>query len=159
MLGCTDVAESRRLGQASIVLLYHFAEAILRSGQSCIIESLFYPEFSTPDLLALQARCQFAPLQIYCKAAIPLLLERRKWRVESGERHPGHFDHQREASESSLMPEDLRPLPLDGPVIEVDTNDFAAIDYPQLLARIRAALFIPSAAEHDIAWAKARPQL
>lgn len=46
-LGCADIAESQRIGQASMVLLYQFAEAVLRMGQSCIVESTFHPGIST----------------------------------------------------------------------------------------------------------------
>lgn len=138
VLGCADLEESHRLGLASIVLLYQFAETILRAHQSCIIESYFHPEFATPDLLALQERSPFTPIQIHCHVSISLALERYQQRFESGERHPGHMDQVHlPAMRSALLTQpELQPLAIGGHIIELDTTDFEAINYEALFSQV-----------------------
>ncbi len=141
VLECTTLSQSQLYGHASMVLLYQFAEVILKRGHPCIIESVFHPSFAMPDLLKLQQRCPFFPLQIYCRAEIAVLAERVKQRWESGQRHHGHMDHLRTFDpELPIHPDYLQPLPLDGHVIEVDTTDFAMIDYERLFIQIQQVL-------------------
>lgn len=141
VLGCTTLSQSQLYGRASMVLLYQFAEAILKRGQPCIIESVFHPALSTQDLLKLQQQCPFLPLQIHCQAEIAVLIERVKHRWESGERHRGHMEHLREFDPNLSLPKEyLQPLPLNGHVIELDTTDFEIIDYGLLFAQIQHAL-------------------
>jgi predicted kinase len=140
--GCADLEESRRLGLASMVLLYQFAEAILRAGHSCIIENYFRPEFATSDLFSLRQRCPFIPLQIYCHTSTSLILERYQQRFESGERYPGHMDQEHlQAMRATLaVQSEQQPLAIGGHLIELDTTDFSAIDYKELFARVRGLL-------------------
>ncbi|HET8911166.1 MAG TPA: AAA family ATPase, partial [Ktedonobacteraceae bacterium] len=109
ILGCTTLSQSQLYGRASMALLYQFAEVILKRGQTCVIESVFHPSVSMPDLLKLQQRCPFIPLQIYCRAERAVLTERVKQRWESGQRHPGHMEHLRDLP---ISPDYLRPMPL-----------------------------------------------
>lgn len=138
ILECSTLSQSQLYGRASMLLLYQFAEAILKRGQSCIIESTFHPTFSTQDLLKLQQDCPFFPLQIHCQAEISVLAERVKRRWESGQRHRGHMEHLR--TFGPLPPEYSQPLPLDGHIIEVDTTDVETIDYEHLLAQVHIVL-------------------
>lgn len=124
-----------------MALLYQFAEVVLKRGQSCIIESAFHPSLSTQDLLKLQQQCPFIPLQIHCQAEIAVLAERVEHRWKSGERHRGHMEHLREIDLNSYLPQEyLQPLPIGGRVIELDTTDFATIDYELLFAQVEMAL-------------------
>src|SRR5690348_7348723 len=120
------------------MLLYQFAETILRAHQSCIIESYFHPEFATSDLLALQERSPFTPIQVHCHTSLSLALERYQQRFESGERHPGHIDqvHLPAMRAALLTQPELQPLAIGGHIIELDTTDFAAIDYEKLFDQV-----------------------
>ena len=141
VLECTTLSQSQLYGRASMLLLYQFAEAILKRGQSCIIESTFHPTFSMQDLLKLQQHCPFFPLQIHCQAEISVLAERVKRRWESGQRHHGHMEPLRAFDPKlPLPPEYLQPLPLDGHIIEVDTTDVETINYEHLLAQVQIIL-------------------
>lgn len=140
ILECTTLSQSQLYGRASIALLYQFAAAILKAGRSCIIESVFHPAFSVPDLLKLQQDCPFSLLQIYCRAEITVLAERVKQRWESGQRHRGHMEHLRAFDPRLITQDYLQPLPLDGHVIEVDTTGFETIDYKQLFSQIQHLL-------------------
>ncbi len=64
-LECAMLSQSQLYGRASMVLLFQFAEVILKRSRSCIIESVFHPSFSMQDLLKLHQYCPFFPLQIY----------------------------------------------------------------------------------------------
>ena len=133
--------QSQLYGSASMILLYQIAELILKRGYPCIIESVFYPSFAVPDLLKLQQHCPFLSLQIYCRADTAVLAERVKQRWESGQRHRGHMEHLRGFDpKTSISPEFLQPLPLNGHVIEVDTTDFEKIDYEYLFTQIQRIL-------------------
>jgi predicted kinase len=141
VLECTTLSQSQLYGRTSMILLYQFAEAILKRGQPCIIESTFHPIFSMQDLLKLQQRCPFFPLQIHCRAERSILAERVKQRWESGQRHRGHMEHLRSFDPMLSLPSDyFQPLPLDGHIIEVDTTDVTTIDYGHLLAQIQSIL-------------------
>jgi hypothetical protein len=71
----------------------------------------------------------FRLVQIYCVADGAVLLERFRSRAETNERHPGHVETANMAEfESILLRGRLDPLPLGGPIIEVDTTDIAKVD-------------------------------
>ena len=143
-LGWSDLEWSQRLGGASYALLYYAIEALLRGGCSLIVESNFDPQLDTPRLRALAARRPFLALQVRCMADGPVLLERFRQRALSGERHPGHLDHENIviyapiATEGAGARNDFLDLP--GARIDIDTTDFARVDYPRILAQVRDAL-------------------
>lgn len=138
-LGCYDLEDSKRLGKASIALLYHFAESLLRAGCDCLIEGYFYPALAAQDLLTLRQRCPFLPLQIHCSAPLAILSKRYQERITSGARHPGHRD-EAYLPEFAPPPDLLRPIPLQGPTIELDTSNFATLNYPSLLFQVQEFL-------------------
>ena len=140
-LGWSDRPWSQRLGRASIALLYQGAERTLTAGVSTVIEGNFDPAVSAPRLEELRAHylCQFA--QVVCQAEKTTLFERYRQRWADGLRHPGHID-------GSILDE-LRArletvtdmaIPVEGPRFTLDTTDFATLDYPALLASVRAAV-------------------
>ena len=122
-----DASWSRKLTTASMLLMYQFAEAELRLSRSCIIESTFHPEFSTPDILAMRQRCSFNPIQVLCYAEGAVIVERFKNRVASGQRHPAHLD---EAAVNDpvyiakLSSGRDEVMGIGGQIVEVNTTDF-----------------------------------
>jgi predicted kinase len=139
-LGWSDRAWSRRVGGATYELLFHFTEVLLAAGQSLIVESNFYPDHAA-RFLALQAQYPFAPLQVVCRTEGAVLWRRFQERSESGERHPGHVDQQNYAEfRTALLRGESPPLALDGPILPVDTTDFAVIDYARLFQAVREVL-------------------
>ena len=122
-LGWSDRDWSRRLGGASMALLFRSAAALLEAGQSVALESNFYSEWDTPPLrqLADTFACRF--VQIVCTASGPTLVERYKRRIVTGERHPGHTESEPlEETLSRLLDGHWDSLEVDGPVIYVDTE-------------------------------------
>lgn len=140
-LGWSDRAWSRKLGVASIRLLFQFVATQLAAGGSVVAECNFVPQFATDDFRALQQRYGCVFCQVYCTAETETLVRRFLERAGTAERHPGHVElANREEFEASLRSGVCEPLPLDGPLIRVDTSDFAAVDYAAALAQVRAAL-------------------
>ncbi|GHO49520.1 AAA family ATPase [Ktedonospora formicarum] len=139
ILGCEDLTQSQLIGRASMRLLYQFAENILRVRQSCIIESVFYPQFAIPDLKVLRERYPYQPLEIFCVAEQTILEERWQRRSNSGERHPGHMEQARNIP-FPPKEEQVRPLVHGAPSIVHDTSNFATIDYEALIARVQTYL-------------------
>ena len=122
-LGWSDREWSRRLGSASMALLYRTAAALLDAGQSVALEANFYAKWDTPALLQLTAssRCRF--VQVVCTATSSTLAERYRRRVVTGERHPGHTESEPlEETLTRLFAGNWDALDLGGPVITVDTE-------------------------------------
>jgi len=140
-LGWQDRAWSRKLSAASVALLYQLLEVQLQAGRSCIVESNFVSELATPQFRTLQSCYAFTPFQILCVADGETLFARFVQRAESGQRHPGHVDTTTyDEFRESLRRGQVAPLDIGGPLIEVDTTDFAALDDEAIFARIAEAL-------------------
>ena len=139
-IGWQDRAWSQKLGGASVQLLFRCAAALLEVGQSVALESNFYPRWDTEPLQALHERYGCRLVQVLCMAPGPLLVERYEQRALSGARHPGHVDPPRlDEIRPILLGEPWPALPLDGPLLTVDTSNFEAIDYADVLRRCRLA--------------------
>jgi predicted kinase len=137
-LGWSDREWSRKLGVATMRLLYMWVEEELAAGRSFIVESNFKAEYDTPIFLELMERHVFVPFQIICNTEGPALLQRWKARSASTERHPGHVDHLTlEEFTPLLLAGEYAPLDIGGVVYTVDTTDFVLVDYPHLLSAVR----------------------
>ena len=138
VLGVTDRAGSKRLGGASMEVLYTFVEAQLAAGQGCVAEGNFDVTYSTPVFRRLMSLYPHTNVQVNCFAEPAILRARFRRRLLSGERHPGHQDHlPRDPSLDAPIPGRTPPLEIGGHVIELDTSDFARLDYEGLCAQIR----------------------
>ena len=129
---------SRRLGLASIELLFKLIATQLEAGRSLVAESNFYREFDTPRFEELRGRFDFDLLQVHCFADTSTLLSRYRLRGESRERHPGHTDHLAYEELARRLPEGAwDPMDIGGQLLTIDTTDFANVDLPRLLHAIR----------------------
>lgn len=139
ILGCEDITQSRRLGHASIVLLRQFAEVQVAARRSAVIECNFRRQWDNEPFQALQARYPYEPLQVLCWADYRVLFDRYRQRAGSTERHPGHLDAQRLADwNEAMVREQSLPLEIGGRVLEVDTTDYALVDYEALIGQVAA---------------------
>jgi predicted kinase len=139
-LGWRDRAWSRTVGGATYELLFYFTEVLLAAGRPLIVESNFYPDHAA-RFLALQRQYPFQPLQVVCRTEGAVLFRRFQERAESGERHPGHVDQQNYAEfQTALLRGESAPLAIDGPVLLVDTTNFAVIDYARLFQTIHEVM-------------------
>jgi predicted kinase len=140
-LGWGDLDVSRRLGKASIDLLFHATERLLAAGTSLVIESNFYAEQSCVTFRRWQETYAVRGCQIQCVGDGDVFVQRFTQRNASGERHPGHVDAARTGEIETIIRRGRGDrLCLEGPVIELDTTDFARVDLHALCERVRAEL-------------------
>jgi predicted kinase len=140
-LGWSDREWSRRLGRASVRLLFVFAEAVLRAGQPAILESNFSRQWDTPYFAALAERVAFEALQVICTTERETLLARFAARWAAGERHPAHVEAA-QLPELAAALDDGRygTLPIGGEALTLDTTDFAAVTYDAVRAAVAGHL-------------------
>jgi len=142
-LGWSDRDWSMKLGRATILLVYQLVETLLRTGVSTIAETYFHPDLAQAEFQAIQARAPFRPFVIECIADGDVLWQRWQNRITRGERHPGHVDGtiSDEAIRAVLLQGRTTPqLKLGSRCRVVDTTDFSAIPFNELLEAIRENL-------------------
>lgn len=136
-LGWSDREWSKKLGAATIAILFHMVEAQLAAGKSLVVESNFKEEFDTARFLAFKSKYGYFPIQIQLVADGETLYRRFQQRSENGERHPGHVDHLNYAEfEVTLRQGRRAPLGIGGEYIEVDTTDFERADFGVVWKRL-----------------------
>jgi len=142
VLGTGDRAWSRKIGSASVEAILRLAQRELRSGRGVILESTFDPRFETARLQSIISDAPVIAVQVYCWAAVDVLVQRSLDRAATGARHPGHVDQSdagglRTALASNRWP----PLDLAGATIRLDTTSFAHVQADSVasdIARIKA---------------------
>ncbi len=140
-LGYSDRAWSRRLGGASYEVLYAALSLLLQTGHPCIVESNFAPAIASIRLNTLIEHYHYTPLQIVCSTEPKVLIERYRHRTAAGDRHPGHVDHIAiEELDLAEVQAQAGPLALAGSIIELDTTNFAWVDYTGLVTQLRQML-------------------
>ncbi len=136
-LGIGDRAWSRQLGGASFEVLYYTLGLLMQTRQPCIVETNFHGESAATQLRKLVQQYQYQLLQIQCRTSPSVLIARLRHRTESGERHPGHADHEDlDLLDANSIRGYFDPLVLDGPQIVVDTSQFDTINYDGLVQTI-----------------------
>lgn len=129
-LGYSDREFSRKIGGASYNLMYELVEELLSNEISLIAETNFNANFANKIFRDIISKHKPQTIQVVCKTDGEILFERFKNRSESGNRHPGHVDHNNyDEFEDALKSGEYTPLDIDGETLEVNTTDFSQIDY------------------------------
>ena len=112
------------------------------AGHPVIVEGFFgRRDRRRAELLRLQERHDFEPLEILCKADGQVLMQRFLARMASGERHRGHLDREwLEHNEARLLGGQLAPLAIGHHVIEIDTTTAQSFAYIDVLQHVQEAL-------------------
>ena len=134
---------ARRLGRASIILLFDFVEAQLAAGLSVIAESNFYPDMEDGRRVReLRAAYDSHVFEVYCTATVDVVLSRFRARQDTNERHPGHVMEASDLRELETRVESgfFHAMDLGGGLLTVDTTDFSRVDYDAIAAAVRSAL-------------------
>ena len=127
-LGIGDRLWSRRMGRASMAVLYRIAATC----PAAVIEAVFHRDVSIQDLKALEKPL----IELHCHCDPELAISRFENRAEE-ERHPGHLDSRQPRNKlEELVQEGCQPLGLDGPLLEVDTT--GEVDLDAVVAWVRA---------------------
>ncbi|MHA2362782.1 MAG: AAA family ATPase [Candidatus Hodarchaeales archaeon] len=140
-LGWEDRNWSKKLGLASINLLYIILEANLTGHKPIIVESAFMPKYDYQKMLSLKKRYEVETIEIYCHSSKEIVLQRFYERNLSDERHPGHVDSNvLEELEERLTSNFYSPLNLDGKLIRIDTSNYKTLSYQMILNQVKDAI-------------------
>jgi hypothetical protein len=130
-LGWSDREWSKRLGHASLELIFYVLRSHLTTHQPLIIDCNFHPQFHNQRFQEITAGYDFLPLQVLCWAEGQTLY--RRFCERTGARHPGHVDETlTEELLQPLLAGKADPLSIGGDIYELQTTDFEAIDYSML---------------------------
>jgi predicted kinase len=140
-LGWRNREWSRKLGRASVELMYSFAQVQLAAGRSLILDNAFYPNLASPKFQVLIKAYGPNVLQMICNANSDILYERFKQRAESGERHPGHVDMQSLEEYRETLQRNM-PLQMDigGHLLQIDTTDLVAFRYDVIFEQVKTIM-------------------
>lgn len=138
-LGKIERALSRKLGEASIRLLYIVARRVMDAGIGVVIEANFYRDVSEQDLSSMLPLDN--ALLIQCEAPQDELVARYEARDKDGERHPVHDD----AGKAEDLADDLEqgiyePLDLGIPIIRVQTSGDVDPSVAEIISQIRMGM-------------------
>jgi predicted kinase len=133
-LGWSDRAWSKKLGSSTYELIYLFSEVQLSVGRSFLLEFNFDSKSVTPRFLEIKRKFDFYPIQIVLEANAEILIQRFMERARSGARHPGNTDTTVEDEyRERLAQGPYQALDIGGSVLHIDTNDFAIVNYGEIL--------------------------
>lgn len=140
-LGWKDREWAQLLGKASVDMMFYFARTELAVGHSIIMDNSFYPPISNPRFQALKEQYRAQSIQIVCDSDRETLFQRFKSRADSGNRHPGHGDQDvLEELYKGLTDNSSQILDIGGSIIEVDTTDFATVNYQEIFKQVKLLL-------------------
>jgi len=140
-LGWKDREWAQVLGKASVDMMFYFAKAELEVGRSIIMDNTFNPVLSVPRFNDLMNQYDAISVQIICDAKNEILFERFKARAESGSRHPGHGDETILKGFWGYLTSGYSSfLDIGSAIINVDTTDFAKVDYREILKKVNSFL-------------------
>lgn len=135
---------SKKLGSASMALLWFIAERHAQARSAIVLESNFVKSFADQALSGFREKFPLRVIEVHCAADREVLVERYRKRAEDGERHPGHMEWDEDDMETDLIPRirNAEDLTLDQAdvTIEVDTTDFGKLDIPAVIEQIRAGM-------------------
>ena len=140
-LGWKDRKWAQALGKASVDMMFYFAQAELAVGHSIIMDNAFYPPVSNTRFQALKEQYNAQSIQIVCDSDRETLFQRFKSRTDLGSRHPGRGDQDvLKELYANLADNSSAVLEIGGLIIEVDTTDFAKVDYQEILKQVKSSL-------------------
>ena len=135
-LGAGDSDMAKRLGLASIELLYHLIERHLTAKAPLIVENNFQKQWAADRVGQLREDYRCRILEVYCTADANVLAERYRTREDSPDRHDGHrwgADPANADSWAAIYP----PLGTVDATIRVDTTNIEAVSYEDITREVR----------------------
>lgn len=142
VFGSITPEQNALFGRLAMRLLFLDAEQVLRAGGTCIIEANFAADIASAEYQELIEGFGARGCQVFVSAPPEVLLERFVARARSDERHAGHGDADPGKADEwrERFSRPFPPLHLSLPLIAVDTTDFAAVAFSDVLARVRETL-------------------
>lgn len=134
-LGWSDRAWSRKASLAAFDLLHDAAAELLGAGRSVALDGNFDVELEATRYAALREATPFDLAQLFLTASVDAIVAR----FEARARHPGHVDQVMvDELAAAARAGRIRPLPLPGRLVAVDTTSFDGVDAADLARRLRA---------------------
>lgn len=123
-LGRGDREWSKRVGEASYLLLSYVIEQMTRSHESFIVESDFKPEFANYDFSAVHKK-GYDIIQIICSASKDVIVSRWKERANQDVTHPSSTEGERGFNDliEYISRGQRQPLDVPSEIIHVDTSE------------------------------------
>ena len=130
---------AERLSPPTWDLTMHCSELLMQGRCSFVLEGDFSREWHEERLQGWSAQYGHSFFQIRCSANVDVLYTRYVARIESGERHAGHVNRSMDRITYGVThaPDAFPPLDLGGTFVEIDTTDFATVDFDALLQGVR----------------------
>lgn len=136
-LGWHDREWSKKMGLASIDLLYIFLKSNLKAKRPVVIENAFITEYERPKLIKILKEYNCSCIEIFCYANKTVLLERFLKRDQSGNRHSGHIQQNvSEELKERLENNVYGKLNLSDKIISVNMNNFDEIAIDDIIREI-----------------------
>ena len=140
-LGWKDRKWAQLLGRTSNDIMFYFAELQLEAGCSLILDNAFDPLQSASRFQAFKTKYGIETVQIICNSDRETLFNRFRERAKSGNRHPGHGDEEVLDELHAFLEKEQSPvMNIGGTIIEIDTTDFAQMDYQAILQAVKTAI-------------------
>lgn len=139
----TSSREMPRLyGIVSTELLFHFAECLMKTGTSFILESNFLPS-TTDKINELLEKYNYKALTVLFDADMSILMDRFWKRNSSGERMAGLTYGDMSVEQKELLKKEILPCREFGVGIKlvIDTSDFAKVNYEEIDAAVIKFLY------------------
>ena len=122
-----DREESREFGRLAYDLAFAAVQAVLGSGTSAILEAPLNHKYSQVTIRRIASTTDARTLQLLLVAEPEILEARYLARRDSADRHAGHDVGFRVEELRASLAQPFDALEMD-PTLEIDTNDFEAID-------------------------------
>ena len=140
-LGSSDQAWSRQVSGTAHRIMDYIIDEELRAGHGVILESNFKADVDSTRFEAIQKKYNCPCIQILCWAEGGILAERFLARQRSDERHQGQvIDISDEQIRKDFAAGKCEILKIDAPLLEVDTTDFAAVNYEVICKKIASLI-------------------
>lgn len=154
-VGFQSRVEKVTLSIASTQMLYYFAESLMRTGASFVMENNF-ENVQKKDLQGLIQRYGYRPVTVRFGGDVHVIYERYLQRNSQWERHGGHKTNSAwplpqgetvlsspmtiEEFISGIKSRGIAEFTLGGEEIYVDTTDFSRVSYDDILDRVKSAI-------------------
>lgn len=155
-IGFKSRAEKNKLGVASMKIMYHVAEQMMRVSVPYILENNF-EDISKEELLQLLDKYGYTAVTVRLTGDYEKIYERFAARDRSPERHRGHVVNDCYPEVGAVDRAEAKMLDLDGflygiehrgyerfvangPCIVVDTTDIVAVDMDNVLEQVKIAI-------------------
>jgi adenylate kinase family enzyme len=136
-LGWNDREWSKKIGIASINLLYTYLESNLDAKKPVIIENAFIKKYEITKLMKILKKYNADCIEVYCTAEKQVLMDRFIKRDQSGDRHSGHIQHDvSEELNERLDNNTYGKLNLNDKIVLVDTTNFDTISIDVIINEI-----------------------